>query len=505
MKISFLLVSIIIFIFAIIAFLFNNNFGIYSITHLILSLMFFILFLRKKDRTFQIDRLISSQNLKQIFFFLIILLLIIFANLLAFDSSWRVDFTEQKIFSLSNESINVLKSLEKTTKITVQAPLKPEHRQNLIDLLEQIKKQKPALINYLVFDSQSHPEEINRIKLGKGENVFIEYGDSSTKLSSPSESQIVSALNKLQKDKIDTFYYITGHGEPSLNEIGPNGFYKFKEAIEVGGKKIKNLVLAENRHIPIDTKALLITAPESSYTPEEIKAIDDYLYDGGKALFFLEPNSFQFSVLLEKRGIKSVPAIMVDRMQKIFGSNENSFQIVTKSFGAHISLKTLRDTDLTSFYYTLPLVLDNDFVKNKLLTALVLAPKTSWGETSGIEDISSMTLDNNDFTDNLVLSVAFEGLPNKYQNKTRIVVFGDSSWVNNQNIDLFANRKLLEQVSGWLVGNISKIESSDKSYRKSVILLSNQELSSMFMFSLIIPELLLILAVYLWSRRNANS
>lgn len=122
------------------------------------------------------------------------------------------------------------------------------------------------------------------------------------------EGQVTSALQYVTNEELPVFYQVTGHGE---TEVGTS----FSDLLTKQNVDVQTLATTKSESVPEDCQVLLINAPKTDYTEEEITMIKDYLVNGGKALIFTDyytndcPN---FTSLLNYYGIEIVDGYIME-------------------------------------------------------------------------------------------------------------------------------------------------------------------------------------------------
>jgi len=88
---------------------------------------------------------------------------------------------------------------------------------------------------------------------------------------------------------------------------------------------------------------------------------------------------------------------------------------------------------------------------------------------------------------------------------SRLVVFGDAVFANNQFIGQYFNRDLLLNSISWLVGEEGLVSIRPRTMQASRVQLTQEQGTLIFYLSvLILPELLLILGLAVWWRRSSS-
>ncbi|MGH7821794.1 MAG: hypothetical protein ACREQ9_18685, partial [Candidatus Binatia bacterium] len=91
----------------------------------------------------------------------------------------------------------------------------------------------------------------------------------------------------------------------------------------------------------------------------------------------------------------------------------------------------------------------------------------------------------------------------KEAGQTRIVAFGSQQLTNNKFINNFFNRDLVLNAVGWAAGEEKLISIRARNLRASRVQLQQDEVTRIFYLSvLILPELLLLVGIVVWSRRR---
>lgn len=213
----------------------------------------------------------------------------------------QFDFSEQKLYSVSDDTKEYLDSLDQDITIyfiaekdnedtTVQKLLK-----RMDDMSGHIKvEQKDPVVNPNFVSKYTDSEVTdNSVIVTCGDKNKVvdysqiyetqsEYGGYYTSTTGfDGEGQIVSAIEYVTSDDIPIMYTLEGHGEAELSEGAASEIEK--ENIE-----LKSLNLVTEGEIPKDASALLICSPTSDFSSEEADKIIEYLENGGKALIFTD-------------------------------------------------------------------------------------------------------------------------------------------------------------------------------------------------------------------------
>ncbi len=240
----------------------------------------------------------------------------------------RRDMTEQKFYSLSDQSREVLKGVD--TDITIYEMVEDGTGDAMVEnLLEQyagqnshIKVVKKDLVKYPAFTANYTEDtlEAGSLILEAGERSrtidaydlyeysYSSYSYSPTKSAFDGEGQITSAIAYVTAENIPKLYVLEGHKEVSLSA-------ELEDQIAKENLETEPLSLVSAEAVPDDAAALLILSPQTDLSDEETEKILDYLKKGGKAFITstytgtVLPN---FNSILEYYGVAPMDSVIVE-------------------------------------------------------------------------------------------------------------------------------------------------------------------------------------------------
>lgn len=227
---------------------------------------------------------------------------IIALNLLVGNfSSVQVDLTENRIFSLSEQSEQIAQSLD--GEVTIYAVYRRgTERQQVLEILRRYENLS-ANIAVEVIDpdqnptfSQQYAQEGEQIPNG---SVVIVQGETS-RVIPPNElmtsrrmrqgtselfnveRRVTNALAFLQTGNVPVVYQLTGHSEYTLSDVG------MLEAIERENYRVRSLNLVTEPSVPEDAAIVTVMGPQSDITEPEAEKLRTYLNNGGSAFFAVD-------------------------------------------------------------------------------------------------------------------------------------------------------------------------------------------------------------------------
>ena len=242
----------------------------------------------------------------------VVLALIVLAILVAVNVLFSVlpskftqfDISAAQLYSLTSDTKVVATNLDKDVTIywitqagqesTVLDKLLDRY-QDLSDLITVVKKDPDI---YPTFAQQYTDETVvnNSLVVECGDKSrYISYDDiyqvdtasyyttGSVSQSFDGEGQITSVIDYVVSDELPKIYLLSGHGEVALSDTFSN------ELTRSNYETVEDFSLLNVDEIPEDCDALLINAPTSDISDEELTMLRDYVQGGGKLLVLSGP------------------------------------------------------------------------------------------------------------------------------------------------------------------------------------------------------------------------
>lgn len=245
------------------------------------------------------------------FTILFALVMVVCVNLVSYRYHKRWDLTEQNLFSLSEQTMKILKGLKKDVKIISFAQPRDEKSHYMLELLEEFDKHSDK-IKFDYVDADLAWELAEKYDV-TGATIVFECGDNVEKVSAydADEGSYASALLKVTRDTKKKIYFLTGHGEKSLQDSDPRtGLSYFKQMLEHENYEAATLNLADVEKVPDPEEcfALVIAGPTVPLPEEHVKAVKDYLNQGGRLLAMVDPpsqNGVDLNAITSEWGIET--------------------------------------------------------------------------------------------------------------------------------------------------------------------------------------------------------
>ena len=220
----------------------------------------------------------------------------VFANQLP-EKAKSVDLTSQNLYTLTDDSVNLVKDLKQDVTLYVLSSEKSADDtvartlSNYEDASSHIKVEyiDPAVSpNFYASYTDTAPSDGsiivvcgNTSKVVSSSDLYqydIDYSTyTQTKSAYDGEGQLTSAISYVTSEDLPKVYTITGHGETALDDT-------FKSALEKMNISVEDLTLLQEEAIPEDAAAVIINGPTSDFSADDAAKISTYLAGGGKLI-----------------------------------------------------------------------------------------------------------------------------------------------------------------------------------------------------------------------------
>ena len=230
----------------------------------------------------------------------ILLILVMIAAYISFNL-WiidldlsKIDLTEDKVYTLSEQSKNVIKDVDKDVKIYTYGY---EDNSNFVKFIKQYTKVNNKIVQ-IPLNNDTNPELMQ--ELGENFNstlVIVMSGEKRTIITPSSdfttysystgdtidvtEEKVTNTILSLCDENLPNVYFVQGHGELSPNEDG--GVYYLASFMKNESFTVNTINLM-TEDIPEDCDILAILSPGQDYMDQEVTKVKEFI-NKGKNLF----------------------------------------------------------------------------------------------------------------------------------------------------------------------------------------------------------------------------
>ena len=378
-----------------------------------------------------------------------------------FDTS--ADWTGDKIYTLSDQTKNILHGLDREVRVIAFFSLNPANdqlardHQRAKDLLEMYQRETDKLTVEFV-DPYSGAMKTQEYGIQFDGTTVFESGGVREHITTVNEQKFTSAILKVVRDELVKIYFLTGHEEQAIDDFDKNqGYSQTKEELEKQNYRVETLSLATQPEVPTDCAALIIPGPKAPLMAHEVNAISKYLNKNGKLFLMLDPsvNSAKepnqgLVNLMDNWGVTIGNDLVLDLIRPAFflfgGSQPNSptlddfeFHQITQAVYRQVTFQLARSVA--------PKTSPGSNLNVKSLVKTTDEIGSSWGETKRKADGTFETdfsyTEGEDTPPPVSLAVAVQredsesntgdspAADTSEAGETRIVVVGDSDFANN--------------------------------------------------------------------------
>lgn len=453
-------------------------------------------------------------------FFVIVLVV----NFIMYTNPTRIDVTATRVFSLSQQTIQVLDELDNEVMANaffVSADTDNSVRQQAEDLLNEFSRKTPNF-QYRFLDP-----ELNRaqsIKYNVVSYPSIVFEDTKTGkvqgVINFTEQDFVTGILVSTDKQQKIIRILTGHGESEVNKnptaesLKDTGFDLAISGLQRDNYQVQVLNLKQSNTIPEDTAALIIPGPKDDLDQNEYQTIKNYVDSGGRVLALFDPGTPKlFNNILNPYGITMGNELISDAVSNVAGEmltpmlqSANGQYAKSEQTGIAIADKISVSfyPESTSIDLTIPL---EDTPPHVKFTPLGLTTPASWLE-SNIDDLG---YDENKMTGPFILFGILEANGSIEQSPlevsgnptTKIIIFGDSDFATNKYFHSSDNSDVFLNSVNWLADDYELVSIRPKltSYRELVV--NSSERNFIKWSSWVIPPtIMLIFAIIVWWRRR---
>ena len=442
-------------------------------------------------------------------------------NWIANRQNRRWDLTEGGQFSISDQTRQILRSLDKPVTVTAFYRSTDGSEIQLRDRLEQYAYESSQLsVTYI--DPDRDPTAARRYEIQQYGTVVFEYEGRIERTATSDEQGLTNALKKAIEGQAKKIYFVQGHGERDPMASDVEGYSGIADGLKGDNFEIATVTLIQEGKVPDDATVLVVAGPRTDLLEPELLAIRDYLDRQGKVMLLIDPPDEADAppltgliALAHDYGVAvgNNVAVDVSGVGQLLGTNELT------PVGAPTSHPiTERFRLMTGFPLARSVAPVEGGVEGRFAQTVIETGPQSWAESDLKKLFASgeteRNLDAGDLAGPVSIAAAVSvtapapqtepaETPAAPQAETRLLVVGDSDFASNRALGFQGNRDLYLNMSNWLAQqeNMIAIRPKDPSNR-GITLTADQQTRINYLAFLGIPLLLIGNAVRVWWRRR---
>jgi ABC-type uncharacterized transport system involved in gliding motility auxiliary subunit len=445
----------------------------------------------------------------------------------------RIDLSEGGMHGLSEQTRKVLENLEQDIQLLGFFSQEPEAAR--FQTTAQEFKYLTPRVSYEVIDPQENPGRVNQYEITRDGQVVVSGDLKREILDDASEEKLTNAIIKVTRDIQKKVYFLTGHGERSLDGSESGDYSTAKAEIEKQNYLVDSINLAQTNQIPEDASLIVSAGPKVNFFPNEISLLENYLSVGGKFFLLLDPESeFEMNEFLAQYGLEVSNKFVVDAsgLGQLFGFGAGA--PLAADYADHPITEDLSQT--MTIFPTARSLSTAESTLEYTSSALVSTSPQSWAETDinseevsfdeGVDDpgpiaiavVSSKSVpsrkDSGDDEAESETDVESENPqespldftspgPDQNSRDSRIVVIGDSDFASNGYIGTSVNGDLFLNVISWMAEDADLLSIRPKDPENRTVTLTSAESRLVFWATVIFfPLAAVVFGVAVWYRRR---
>ncbi len=444
----------------------------------------------------------------------------------------RTDLTETGRYSLSRQTVKILKSLEHDVEAVAFYRGDERSRQAMHDLLEEYSYHTPKFSFHFV-DPDKRPIETAKYGVTSYRTTLIRSRGKQETVGFESEEKLTNALLKVISDKVKTIYFLKGHGEKDLKDGEKTGYKLAKAAMEKETFKVSELLLVNQERVPEDAAILVIAGPKTDFLPAELVKIRSYVDGGGSLLFLLDPLlAPTISTHLSGYGFKVGNDIIIDKQSKMLGANYLT-PVVMEYNQKHMIGRDFRF--VTFFPVARSIEVKEDPAKG--MFNLAKTGSSSWAKSKGKLEEEDIKFNADDDQRGPISLAAVSVIKVKDKSNAaapapakapsvagkpgdtvvtpkstltegvnrwgRIIVVGDSDFAGNAYLNLMGNKDFFLNMVGWLAKETALVSVRKKPTELTPLTLTDTQNNLVFWLCVILmPTLMLAIGIAVVGRRR---
>jgi ABC-type uncharacterized transport system involved in gliding motility auxiliary subunit len=454
---------------------------------------------------------------------LVVLAILIGLNWISNRQNKRWDLTANSQFSLSEQTAQVLASLQQPLVIKAfYTGTSTEYR----DRLEEYSYLSTQVTTEYI-DAERNPIDAQKYNITMVPTFVLEYAGRTERATSADEQSITNALKKVVEGRAKKIYFTQGHGERDPMSSEPNGYSTISEALKTDNFEVAKVTLAQEGKVPDDASVVVVAGPAGDFLPGELEALRAFLKRGGKLQLLLDPPA---------KGAGPEPTGLI-ALAREWGAEVGNDLVIDAS-----GLGQLIGTD-ASVPVAMPVqhaITDNFGFMTAFPMARSITPATgtsgptaqklletspqSWAE-SDVRGLYATgrperNVDQGDKAGPISIAVAAsapaadapapptaEGstppAADAPKPETRVVIVGDSDFVSNRAVGIQGNREVFLNMANWLAQQENLIAIRPKNPDERPLTMTADQQQMVFIFTMfIVPALLFANGVRVWWKKR---
>lgn len=231
----------------------------------------------------------------------------------------KLDMTPNELYTLNDTTVEYMENLDKEVDIYLLMELEEIKNSSDADEMMAFTTMMEEYagfekINFHDIDSDKNPEIINELNpegylnISRGD-IIVKCGENIRKVPASEmyvyqtssdeegnstvesayfqgENLVTGAIKSVVENITPAVYFLTGHGEKSINEY----YTVFEKNLKNVNYKVNELNLSTEDAVPADAAIIIAAAPQTDITADEKEKLNAFLDNGGNLSLLMSPN-----------------------------------------------------------------------------------------------------------------------------------------------------------------------------------------------------------------------
>jgi ABC-type uncharacterized transport system involved in gliding motility auxiliary subunit len=454
---------------------------------------------------------------------IVVLGILIAVNYLSTRQNKRWDLTANRQYSLSEQTVKLLKGLDTPVQFLVfdQQANFDRFRTRLTEYAYNSPK---VSVEYI--DPDKDPARAKQYGVMTYGTIVISYKGRNENVTSDAEQDLTNGLIKVMNPQQRKVYFLAGHGEKDPGTSDRGGYSSIADALKRDNYQFDKLILAQTNSIPADADELIIAGPKTDLLDQEVTLIRGYLAKAGKLLVLIDPPDVKnpapmpnLTALLKDWGINATNTVVVDV------SGQTNVATVAVAGPPYPGQAITDRFDLLTMFPLVRAVTPITQNPAKPAQSFIQTSARSWAETNLASLETPGTLapepDKGDITGPVSIGVAVAAPAEKpatdakpaantdqkagdeKKPETRVAAIGDSDFAANAYLGVQGNRDLFMNAINWLAQQENLIAIRPKEAADRRLTITAGQMTGLFWLTIvIIPAVVFGSGAYSWWRRR---
>jgi len=441
----------------------------------------------------------SQKGINSVFSFIMFFLIIVALNFIFSKNDLKHDFTKNKIHTLSEQTINVLKNLKSELKIIAFIPsIQTDFFKNSINKYQHYTSK----LSYEIIDPSKEPIKAKSFDVNSNNTFVVVSGENIAKFYDElSEENITNSIIKVLRERLKKIYFLTNHGEKSIFDENKDGYSQITKKLQGQNYLVEELNLLDTALIPEDAELIIVAGPNKEFFEQEKTLLVDYISSGKSILLMLDPvveNSKIIKNSLLDFITKDIKAdfagdLIVDPSPALFGATA-TMPVVKEYNSTH---RITKDFNLPSFFPNAQSIIINEENTSLNATELCKTSSKSWGEYN-IRSGSVSFEAGEDRVGPLNVCLIIEK-----EEELNMVLIGDSDFASNQYLNFVGNADLFLNIVSYLLKDEDLLSIRPKTQDQAFFSIKPVYMRLLAIATMyLIPFVVLVFGIVFWIKRR---